>query len=33
MAKEDGNLRVRRYALAVLKAVSEMVREQRQKAS
>ena len=32
MAKEDGNLRVRRYALTVLKAVSEMAREQRKKA-
>jgi HEAT repeat protein len=29
MAKEDANLRVRRYALGVLKAVSEMVRQQR----
>jgi HEAT repeat protein len=33
MAKEDNNLRVRRYALTVLKAVSEMVREQRKKAA
>jgi hypothetical protein len=31
MAKSDDNLRVRRYALSVLKAVSEMVREQRAK--
>jgi len=31
MAKGDDNLRVRRYALTVLKAVSEMVREQRAK--
>ena len=29
MAKEDTNIRVRRYALGVLKAVSEMVRQQR----
>jgi HEAT repeat protein len=29
MAKEDTNLRVRRYALGVLKAVAEMVRQQR----
>jgi HEAT repeat protein len=32
MAKQDDNLRVRRYALSILKAVSEMVREQRSKA-
>jgi HEAT repeat protein len=32
MAKEDGNLRVRRYALVVLKTVSELVRGQRKKA-
>jgi hypothetical protein len=31
MAKEDSNLRVRRYALSVLKSVSDMVREQRKK--
>jgi HEAT repeat protein len=31
MAKGDDNLRVRRYALGILKAVSEMVREQQQR--
>jgi HEAT repeat protein len=29
LAKEDGNMRVRRYALAVLKSVAELVREQK----
>lgn len=33
MAKEDTNMKVRRYALAVLKAVSEMIKEQRSKAA
>ena len=31
MAKGDENIRVRRYALGILKAVSDMVREQRAK--
>jgi hypothetical protein len=33
LAKEDANLRVRRYALGVLKEVSEKVKEQRRKAA
>ena len=32
MVKEDPDLRVRRYALAILKAASEIIREQRAKA-
>ncbi len=33
MAKSDPNLRVRRYALAVLKSIAEMVRRHRGKAA
>jgi HEAT repeat protein len=33
MAKADPELKVRHYALAVLKAASELIREQRQKAA
>jgi hypothetical protein len=33
MAKTDPELKVRHYALAVLKAASELIREQRQKAA
>jgi HEAT repeat protein len=33
LAKEDGNMRVRRYALGVLKAVAELLREQKNVAS
>jgi len=32
LAKEDNNIRVRRYALAVLKGVADMVQKQREKA-
>jgi hypothetical protein len=33
MAKSDGDLKVRHYALAVLRAASELIKEQRQKAA